>query len=364
VAPVLAVYVSGHGFGHATRTAHVLRAVRALGPDLPIAVASSVPERIFRDAVSGPLECRVLQCDVGLAQKDALAIDEEATVERCRAFEREMPARVAREAEWLRRAGARLVLADIPPLAFRAAAAAEVPIVGLGNFSWDWIYAHLARRVPGFREPSDAAREAYSRAGLLLELPFAGDLSAFPKRQRIPLVARPQRRPREETRRALGLAEGETAVLLSFGGIGFPGFDPSALAGLPQFTFLLETERPDLPANVKALSDRVLAARGLSFLDVVGGADVIVTKPGYGIVTDAIAAGTRLVYTERGDFPEYEVMVGEMPRYLPTAHVSNEDLRAGRLDEAVRVVRSLPWPSRPDLSGAEAAARRLQEWLA
>ena len=147
-----------------------------------------------------------------------------------------------------------MVLADIPPLAFDAAAEAGVPSVGLGNFSWDWIYAHLARRVPAFREPSDVAREAYSKADLLLELPFAGDLSAFPRRERIPMVARPQRRPRAETRRALGLADGEVAVLLSFGGIGFLGFDPSVLAGLREFVFLLETEPADPPANVMALS--------------------------------------------------------------------------------------------------------------
>lgn len=54
-------------------------------------------------------------------------------------------------------------------------------------------------------------------------------------------------------------------------------------------------------------------------------------------------------------------MVAEMPRYLPTVHVSNEDLRAGRLEESIRAVLSLPMPARPDLSGADLAARRLRE---
>jgi hypothetical protein len=356
---VLAVYVSGHGFGHATRTAHVLRAVRVFEPVLPIHVVSSAPERIFREAVSEPLECRRLQCDVGLAQKDALTIDEEATLERWREFDAGMPARVSAEAEWLRQVGARVVLADIPPLGFEAAAEAGLPSVGLGNFSWDWVYQHLARRNTGFRKAAEAARKVYSRAGLLLELPFAGDLSAFPKREQIPMIARPQRRPREETRRALGLADGEIAVLLSFGGTGFPGLDPSLLEGLREFVFLLETDRRDLPTNVIALSDRVVGAHGLIFLDIVGAADAIVTKPGYGIVTDAIAARTPLVYTERGDFPEYEVMVAEMKRYIPAAHVSNADLGAGRLEAPLREVLGAAMPPVPDLSGADAAARRI-----
>jgi len=357
---VLAVYVSGHGFGHATRTAEVWRAVRVLERDLFIAVVSSAPERISRAAVGEPLEYRALQCDVGLAQKDALSIDEEATVERWRAFEAGTRARVGREADWLGRARARVVLADIPPLAFEAAAAAGVPSVGLSNFSWDWIYAHNARRVPALTEAAARAREAYEKADLLLELPFAGDLSAFPRRERIPMVARRQRRDRAQTRHALGL-ERETAVLLSFGGIGLPGFDPSVLKPLRQYRFLLETERHDLPPNVLAVTGRLLEEKELVFLDLVGAADVVVSKPGYGIVTDCIAARTPLVYTDRGDFPEYPIMVAEMPRYLSTAYVSNEDLRMGRLDEAIRAVRSAPLPPPPDMSGAEVAARRLLE---
>jgi L-arabinokinase len=85
----------------------------------------------------------------------------------------------------------------------------------------------------------------------------------------------------------------------------------------------------------------------------------VVTKPGYGIVTDCIAAGTRLVYTERGDFPEYPVMVAEMPRYLPSVFASNEDVREGRLVPALETVLSLPFPDPPRTDGAAVTAERL-----
>src|SRR4029450_13505127 len=146
------------------------------------------------------------------------------------------------------------------------------------------------------------------------------------------------------------------AVLLSFGGIGFPDFEPAVLAELRGFVFLLETALPGLPTNVRPLRDDVLSARALNFLDVVGAADVILTKPGYGIVTDAIAARTPLVYTERGDFPEYPIMVAEMERYVATAYVSNADFRAGRLEAPLREALQAPMPPAPDLSGAEAGA--------
>jgi hypothetical protein len=106
-----------------------------------------------------------------------------------------------------------------------------------------------------------------------------------------------------------------------------------------------------------------LAALGLDYPDVVGAVDVVVTKPGYGIVSDAIAAGTRMVYTERGDFPEYPILVREMVRWLPAEHVSNDDLRAGRLDGPIRRVLARPVPPPPDLGGARRAALRLLSFL-
>jgi L-arabinokinase len=95
----------------------------------------------------------------------------------------------------------------------------------------------------------------------------------------------------------------------------------------------------------------------------VGAADVVVSKPGYGIVSDAIAAGIPLVYTERGDFPEYQVLVRELPAVLACVHVGNEALLAGRLAEPIRRALALPRPPQPDLGGADRAAAHLLELL-
>ena len=84
-------------------------------------------------------------------------------------------------------------------------------------------------------------------------------------------------------------------------------------------------------------------------------------KPGYGIVSDAIAAGTRMIYTERGDFPEYPILVREMQTWLACAYVSNDELRHGRLREPLEAVLAQPLPPPPPLDGAQRAAERLLE---
>jgi hypothetical protein len=355
---VLAAYVSGHGFGHAVRTATILRELHTLAPALPIAVVTAGPEKVFRDAVGAGLVFRSEATDVGLVQHGALVIDTAATADACEAFARGLPARVEREAAWLRDIEARLVLGDVPPLAFLAAARAGIPAIAATNFSWDWIYGHLARHEPRLAAPAEAARGAYASARLLLELPFAGDLSAFLRRQPIPLVARRPPVTREEARRRLGLSP-EPAALLSFGGLGLPGLDFQVLAGVRGFQFLSEPTGSPAPPNLRVLSKDDLAGRGLDYLGAVAAADVVITKPGYGIVSDAIACRTRMVYTERGDFPEYPILVRDMVRWLPAEYLSNADLLAGRVQAALEAVRARPFPDPPPMDGATVAARVL-----
>ena len=125
--------------------------------------------------------------------------------------------------------------------------------------------------------------------------------------------------------------------------------------------FVVDSVRGEAPPNVRVVNEATRRTLGLGYEDVVGAADVVVTKPGYGIVKDAIAGRTRNVYTQRGDFPEYPILVAEMARYLPCAYVSNEELRAGRLGEAIQSVLGQAFPDPPPMDGARLAARRVLE---
>jgi len=250
---------------------------------------------------------------------------------------------------------------DVPPLAFDAAARAGVPAVGLANFSWDWIYRHYAARQPELLAAAERCARAYAQASLLLRLPFAGDLSSFPKIEDVGLVARQPRIARDEARQRLGW-DGRPTVLVSFGGLGLPGFDAGVLAGLSAYRFVLPVASAALPPNVEVVDTARLEAGQLEYVDLVGACDVVVTKPGYGIVSDCIGAGTRLLYTERGDFPEYEVLVAEMESCVACEPLERASLFAGRWGEGLERVLARALPPRPDLGGAERAARRLVDF--
>jgi L-arabinokinase len=108
-----------------------------------------------------------------------------------------------------------------------------------------------------------------------------------------------------------------------------------------------------------------LYAQGWRYEDLVAAADAVVTKPGYGIISECIANKTAMLYTSRGHFIEYDVLVRDMPRYLNCEFISQEDLHAGRWAQPLRALlerTDLP-RERLDIDGASVVAKRILEYV-
>ncbi|MDP1570300.1 MAG: hypothetical protein Q8L86_09870 [Vicinamibacterales bacterium] len=369
--PTLAFYISGHGFGHASRDIEVLNALAARRPDVRVVVRTTVAPWLFDLTMRGAFEYARVECDTGIVQIDGLRLDVADTLRRARAFMAELPARAAAEADALTAIGASLVVYDIPALGSAAAARAGLPAVALGNFSWDWAYA----AYDGAADVAEAVADAYRPTALALRLPMQGGFEAFSRVEDVPFIARRSARAAVETRAALGLSRDERVVLTSFGGHGVVDMNLDALAALDGYAVLVSGSIPFGVAGETLLAggrrgrivpfdETSLYAQGIRYEDLVAAADVVVTKPGFGIIAECVANDTAMVYTSRGHFAEYDVMVREMPRVLRCHYLDQADFFAGRWREALdAVLDQPPPPDHPAVNGAEIVAERLVEWM-
>ena len=324
-------------------------------------IRSAVSPALLARTVRVPYTLLAGPCDTGVVQASSVQHDDRATVDAAIAFYADYPRRVEDELRALRGAGVDLIVSDVPPMAFDVAAALGVPAVAIANFTWHWIYeAH-----PGFAERAphvlDAIRRAYGTATLALELPFGAGFDVFPRVERVPLVARRPAQPRAATRAHFGLPAGRRAALLSFGGYGMPSLDLGAIDCLDDWT-IVTTDRTSATAGAGAAI--VIAedafTHGFRYEDLVAAVDVVVTKPGYGIIAECIASNTALLYTSRGAFREYDLLVAEMPKYLRCGFISQEDLFAGRWRDRLELLLGQPEPPQTiATNGAEVVANRL-----
>jgi L-arabinokinase len=370
-------YISGHGLGHASRDIEVINAILRKRPDARIVVRTAAPLWFFETFVRGSIEVQVVDVDTGVSQVDSLRLDERDTALRARAFYSTFAARVEAEAITLAALAPAAVVADLPPLGIAAAARSGVPAVALGNFTWDWIYAgydDFERLAPGV---IDSIGQAYALATRALRLPFHGGFESMHDAvSDIPLIARHGADRPQEIRRRLRLAAEVVVVLASFGGYGLelPYDDIARANGFTLVVTNLEGSRaaprpmPHTGAvshgtgELRSYNIDALARDGLYYPDLVAAADVVVSKPGYGIVSECIANHTALLYTERGRFPEHDVFVAEMPRVLRCRFIPHEDLLAGRWQPAVDGLLHQASPAEPvDTSGADVAADAILE---
>jgi hypothetical protein len=329
-----------------------------------------VRESFLKKSSRAPIDVQPCETDTGIAQIDSLRLDEAETVRRAAAFYATFDRRIADEASVLEDVGASVVVGDVPPLAFAAAARAAIPSIALANFTWDWIYAGYAAFRENAADVLTTIGEAYAKASLALRLPFAGGFETMPTVRDVPLVARRSRRNRDENRRLLDLDDNRPVVLASFGGHQ-TAIEYGRIASTNDVTLALTDyeaqsirELGAYDGRLRCFTTAMLDVADIRYEDLVAAADVVVSKPGYGIVSECIANQAALLYTSRGAFGENDVLIAGMTSVLRSRFISQEDLRGGRWEPSILALLAEPAPREQMRSdGAEIVASAILKVL-
>jgi hypothetical protein len=188
-------------------------------------------------------------------------------------------------------------------------------------------------------------------------------------------VARHSTSTREEICKLLKIPTDRPIVLSSFGGYGLPGLDTDLLSKLKKYTVIttanvsLSRARKETPLVERkgtfiSINEEGMYDAGVRYEDLVMASEAVVTKPGYGIIAESIANDAAILYTTRGHFPEYDVLVEEMPKYLRSAYFSHDDLFNGKWEPHLDKLLAQPkLKKKPETNGADVAAEILLKAL-
>ncbi len=353
---MLCYYITGHGFGHAIRATQV---IQALPPDLPLMIKTTAPERLFRAELKGrDFEYIAAEYDCGCLQSDSVTVLRRETLTRYAEIAKRNAARLPEEIAFLRQHGVRCVASDVPPFPFLAAREAGIPSLAIANFTWHDIYSEYVETDGDAALLRQMAAE-YASATVAcltpLSVPTVGDV--FPNRDYVPLVARRGTPKRAALTQALGIPSDKRLALLYLGGWGLD-IDWAGLQQWTDWVFLLDKPLPQAVSNVCAFD-----ARQWPYADVAASVDAVISKAGYGTLTECIANSVPLIYLPRTGFVEHEALVLGMTKWGGGVEIAEVDFFAGEWGSALRaVLTACPDPNVYATNGAEVIARKLMEY--
>lgn len=347
-------YITGHGYGHAVRSNQVIRALKKAARDVKIHVRTTAPKWLFGESTL-PVSHTSRALDVGIVQPNSLELDLPRTVRKCQELHERLPELVEQEIAFVNNHQIDLIVGDIPPVCFEIAARLNIPSVAITNFTWDVIYDAYVDCHRGFLPLIDEMRAFYKKASLALTLPYPCDMKVFPTRQAIPWITRVSRLTREQARAAFNLPPSATIVLLSFGGLGLNALPWVRFQALDDYFFVATGQSELSQGNLRVLPDTQQR-----YEDLLRAVDVIVTKPGYGIVADVISHHVPLLYTDRGEFPEYPRLVQALRDCATAEYIPQSELLDGGVGPHLeRLLSKQPnWP-KTEMDGAEVSAQEI-----
>ena len=353
----IAYYITAHGYGHGTRSCDILNALRIESPTAHIVVKTDLPVNFMQSRLSDGFDLRPGAFDVGLIQKDSIQVDLAASLEAIETLYEREDELIKQEAAFLQRENIDVVVADIPAIPLAAAQTAGVVNIATGNFGWDWIYSDFIQHNPRWKIYVDKIRAVYAQTDLLLRQPFAEPMAAFPHQIDLPLLANPGTNRRADLAAATGADRTKKWVLLSFTSLNLDRDALEQLARLSDYE-LFSVDPLEWPDSTVHCISRSTAR----FADIMASVDIVVTKPGFGIVSECIANEKPIIYADREHFLEYPVLVKNIEQYCRNAFISAAELYSGKLTRAINEIETADAPpAAMPRGGAELAARWIDQ---
>jgi L-arabinokinase len=351
-------YVSSHGYGHAVRSALVIKElVKTKG--VRVVVRTAAPGWLFGPTQDGSIIIDRADVDSGLVQSDSMSVDINASYISFRARVESLDQDAASEFEPIRRWKPSVIVSDISPLGVEAGVVASIPTVVVANFLWDWILLGYAETMPQFVPVAMRLREIYSKASLILQTKLSDGFDGYSNIEQIPLIVRKIGKSYEEARSDLGLSDGLKATdyltLVSMGGMGLDRFFQNLEKRVSNSILLI-------PGQERSVNGRIIRFDRMKtdYYDLLAACDAVIGKMGYGLCSELIANKRPLLYTLRKDFREFKVLKEETAKYVGVVEVAEDDFFNGGLDEHIDALKKTIHPSlSTPVNGAEVAAAKI-----
>ncbi len=297
------VCISAHGFGHLAMTAPILNRLSKLY-NVKLVVRTKLPESLIRELIFVEVEIINEAADFGMVMKDAFEVDLEESKKKYFEFHSDWDMQVEKEMWSLEQLQPDLILSNAPYLTIAAAGKLQIPCLGYCSLNWaDIFQSYFGNDSPEARKIIHEMRNAYNSADFFILPEPSMPIEWINSVINIGPVARIGNNVKAQICERLAIADTTRLVLVAPGGIetDVPVNDWPQVENIH---WIVSWEYLSVRKDVSCIKDT-----GFIFNDILASCDAIISKPGYGTVTDTVCNNIPALYVLRGDWAEEEFLV-------------------------------------------------------
>ncbi len=353
----LVACISSHGFGHFAMTAPILNRLNQEGL-ISLVVRCALPEALIRSRISGDFEIVSESSDFGMVMNSSLDVDLSKTAATYAKLHGDFSQAVAEEKSKLLTLQPDLILANIPYITIAAAKQAGISVVAYCSLNWAAIFhGYFMQRLPGAEKIFNEMNAAYDSADCFICPTPSMAMPGLSNIKYVGPVARVVASQRQRLNAKFAFAACERLVLITPGGVHteVPVNDWPKLPGITWITaWPYKTCRDDI-ISIEAID--------FSFAELLASCDAVISKPGYGTVTETVCNGIPALYVLRGDWPEEPALENWWCKYGTVKKMSRDDFFSGNVSESLLELWSLPRAPTVEASGISEIVSILSGYL-
>ncbi len=342
-----AYYISGHGFGHLIRSLAlvrflILKKIKDFPSDqvyyppvknskeieFDITIVLNEPAHaaiIERDPFLKHISVECREFDLKIETGLNFSINIASTVDNFRDFVHKSDALIDIEKKFLKENKFDFIITDIGFIPAAAAGLAGIPCYILGNFTWEEVFFdYFQKGCNVYKSDIFFLLDCYNMAEIYFQLPLSLKFRLNTRMQPVGFITRRSKHMGGRIRKMLDMSPEKTYVFDSLDIQGYLDFrlDPSMFDRDISFVVWDRFNKK----NNDSKRIMYINEDDCDFEEAVAGCDIILGKPGYNLLSQAIIFNRKVLLADRLDFIETETIISESKRYINLEIIENPDI--------------------------------------
>ncbi len=295
-------YISGHGFGHATRSIAIIREL-AKNNGIQIIIKTSSPLNFIKESLAdyNNIDYLYSENDVGLIlKKNSFIVDREKMQKEVNEWVNNWYNLIEKQIIYLQQNQIDLIISDITPWVFASAKEAGIRSIAISNFTWYDQYRELLIKDKAVEKVG----EIYQDADLFLCYPLYLGLEKVDQYEEIGFFCREFNKEQAKTIKE-NMGGNKKLVFVGIGkSVDYNILNKIKFQDYKQYNWLFSAGTKVEGDNIYKIPEGITEAQ-----NYIAASDYAITKAGWGTVSELVLSKVPMILINRREIPEDRAII-------------------------------------------------------